>query len=475
MSSLLSGIAPAADRRRRILVLALPIVGGMASQNVLNLVDTAMVGVLGDEALAAVGLGGMANFLLTSFILGLSAGVQATAARRVGQGRDSETAVPLNGGLVIALSVAIPWSVVLWFVVPSFFPLLVDDPAVYDQGIPYLQARLLAMVAMGMNYCFRGYWNATDRSALYMKTLVVMHVTNVFLNCILIYGSGPYPMPTFFGIEFDLLGPWVGPVVEFFGIPRLGAEGAGLASASATWAGTITYVFLGFRHARGGGFLRALPSRETIVGMVRLSLPNGIQTAFYAGGMVAFYVLTGMVGTRELAAANVIINLLLVGILPGIAFGFAGMSLVGQALGRGEPEDAMRWGWDVAKTAAMVVFLIAIPGMIAPHFILGFFLHDPETLHVAELPLRMVSFFLAFDAMGMVFLNCLLGAGATRSVMGISVTLQWFFFLPLVALVGPVLDWGLVAIYGANILYRAIQTGLFAAIWKRGRWAKIEV
>ena len=45
-------------RRRQILSLALPIVGGMISQNVLNIVDTAMVGSLGDKALAAVGMSG---------------------------------------------------------------------------------------------------------------------------------------------------------------------------------------------------------------------------------------------------------------------------------------------------------------------------------------------------------------------------------------------------------------------------------
>ena len=69
----------------------------MLSQNVLNLVDTGMVGTLGDAALAGVGLGGFANFLFSAFVLGLSAGVQAMAARRVGEGRLCETAIPLNG------------------------------------------------------------------------------------------------------------------------------------------------------------------------------------------------------------------------------------------------------------------------------------------------------------------------------------------------------------------------------------------
>ena len=103
------------ERRRTwtILALALPIIGGMVSQNVLNLVDTAMVGTLGPSALAAVGMGSFANFMAMAFIMGLSAGVQAIAARRLGEGRASETASPLNAGLLIAFVVANP------LVVPS--------------------------------------------------------------------------------------------------------------------------------------------------------------------------------------------------------------------------------------------------------------------------------------------------------------------------------------------------------------------
>ena len=76
------------DRSKRIMALALPIIGGMVSQNVLNLVDTAMVGHLGDAALAAVGFGGFATFMATAFITGLSSGVQAMASRRLGEGRE---------------------------------------------------------------------------------------------------------------------------------------------------------------------------------------------------------------------------------------------------------------------------------------------------------------------------------------------------------------------------------------------------
>ncbi len=79
---------PDRDRRRRVWAIALPIMGGMMSQNVLNLVDIGMVGRLGDSALAATGIGSFSNYLAISFIIGLSAGVQALAARRLGEGRE---------------------------------------------------------------------------------------------------------------------------------------------------------------------------------------------------------------------------------------------------------------------------------------------------------------------------------------------------------------------------------------------------
>ena len=58
-------------RLNRIFTLALPIVAGMVSQNILNLVDTAMVGVLGNAALAAVGIGGFVTFMCQALILGI--------------------------------------------------------------------------------------------------------------------------------------------------------------------------------------------------------------------------------------------------------------------------------------------------------------------------------------------------------------------------------------------------------------------
>lgn len=441
------GVPP--ERRKRIFGLALPIIGGMLSQNVMNLVDTAMVGTLGDAALAGVGLGGFANFLFSSFVLGLSAGVQAMAARRVGEGRLSETAVPLNGGLLLAFVIAVPWSALLIATAWDYFPLLTSDAEVVEQGVPYLQARLCAMFAMGMNFSFRGYWNAVDKSILYMRTLISMHVVNIFLNWVFIFGN--------------------------LGAPELGSMGAGVASAAATIFGTASYFLLGRTYARENGFLHGLPTRETVRTIVRVAAPSSLQQFFFAGGMTVFLMLVARMGTPELAATKVIIDLILVGILPGIGFGLAAASLAGQALGRGDPEDAKQWGWDVVKIAVVVVAVASLPVVLLPKVLLGIFIHDPDTLALATNPLRLAAGFLFIDAAGMVLMNALTGAGDTKRVMYIGVGFQWLLFLPAVYVVGPTLGLGLVAVLGMQATYRAVQAFVFGGMWQRGRWQEIEL
>jgi MATE family multidrug resistance protein len=436
-------------RTRTILALALPIIGGMASQNVLNLVDTAMVGTLGPSALAAVGMGSFANFMAMAFIMGLSAGVQAIAARRLGEGRWRETASPLNAGLLIAIVVAVPWSLLLFSFADRLYPMLVEDPEVVALGIPYFQARLLGMTAIGMNFAFRGFWNGISQSRRYLQTLIIMHVCNVVLNWLLIFGH--------------------------LGLPALGATGAGIGTTIATFLGTAIYIVLALRHARGSGFLRSFVDRGTVTSMLKLSVPAGLQSFFFAAGMTAFFWIIGRIGTPELAASNVLVQLLLVAILPGVGFGFAAASLVGQALGRDDRDDAVRWGWDVSRLAMVLVGGGALVGLVFPDLLLGLFLRDQHTIGLARFPLRLLGATMTIETLGGVLLNALLGAGASRLVMTVSVGMQWILFLPAAFVLGPVLGLGLSAVWTGQVAYRSVQALVFALIWRSRTWMDIEV
>jgi putative MATE family efflux protein len=437
------------DKTKQVFAIALPIIGGMASQNILNLIDTAMVGQLGDKALAGVGMGSFASFASVAFVMGLSASVQAISARRVGEGKINESAFALNGGLVLAAVIGIPMAIGLYLLAPTLFPYLNKDAGVIDVGVSYWQYRLIAVAAVGMNFAFRGYWNAIERSALYMRTLFVMHISNIILDYLLIFGK--------------------------FGFPKMGAPGAGLATAIAMFIGVAYYFYLGWKHARPHGFLSGVPSRETMSSLLRLSIPAGFQQFFFAAGMMVFFWIIGQVGTPALSASQVLVSLLLVAILVGVGFGMASATLVGQALGRKELDEAEKWGWRVGRISFFIVILVAIPGLLFPDLLLGIFLKNPDTLAMARTPFRLIAGLIAFDNVGMVLLQSLLGAGASRIVMLVSVGLQWGVSLPLCYLFGPVWGYGLLGIWSVNVGYRLVQSVIFSMIWKRGSWKAIQV
>jgi len=437
-------------RLKTILVLAVPIMLGMVSQNVLNLVDTAFVGRAGPEALAAVGLGGFANFLFVAFLQGMGVGVQAIAARRMGEGRKGELASGLNASLVIAVAIGVPALLVGWWLADDIFQLLNHDPKVVGIGADYLGARFLAIPAVAANFAFRGYWNGTNRSTCYLVTLLLMHAVNIVLDYGLIFGR--------------------------LGLPELGAAGAGYATSIAIWVGTGIYVGMALSRSRAEGFLKRAGLTEALKRVVRLSLPSSFQQTFFAAGFVMFFTIAGKIGTDALAASSVLINLLLVCILPGLGLGLAGASLVGQALGRKNPEDARRWGLEVAVIGAVVMGVMGLVLALLPRLWLGVFIVDsPQTLELAVVPLQLLGFAMVLDGVGVVLLNVLAGAGDTMAALIMNVVAQWVLFLPLAWFLAVHLGWGMNALWAGMIGYRLLLGLMVWVRFRSGRWVEIEV
>jgi MATE family multidrug resistance protein len=197
----------------------------MASQNVLNLADSVMVGRLGVEAVAGVGVASSVNFQCQAALQGISSGVQAMSSRRIGENRPEVAAVPLNAALVIIVLLGVPMAIAAFIAAPSVVPTLTSDPAVVAAAVPYLRcvrctrvspvhrfqhliawvgpfqltdalfaygttlrARVCAVPAVGINFAFRGFWNAVQQPQIYMNTLLAMHAVNVSISLALIFG-----------------------------------------------------------------------------------------------------------------------------------------------------------------------------------------------------------------------------------------------------------------------------------------------
>ncbi len=81
----------------------------------------------------------------------------------------------------------------------------------------------------------------------------------------------------------------------------------------------------------------------------------------------------------------------------------------------------------------------------------------------------------SYIAVVIVLSSALLGAGAARTVLLVSLTTQWVFFLPAAYLIGPVLGWGLLAVWIGQWVQRLVTGVIFGIIWQRRKWVTIRI
>jgi multidrug resistance protein, MATE family len=437
------------DRTKTIFKLAFPISMALSSNLVMSLVDLAMVGRLGTSAIAAVGLSVFSYTLILSFVGGIAPAVQGQVARRRGEGSTAPKCLPLNSGLVTALVVGVPLTILCWFATPVVFPLISSDAEVARIGVPFLRILYLGIIAVGMHRAFDGYWAGIEKPKVYMLIVLFMNVLNVLLNYAFIFGN--------------------------LGAPKLGATGAAIGTAAALYAGVLVNFTIAWFHSRKEGFLTAKPERSLVVRIFKIGMPATLQQFFFSAGYVVFLWLVGQVGTAEMAAANVLVRISLVLLILATSLGMASATLVSRTIGQGDVAGAAQWGWDSGKLGVIAVTLLGLPIFLFPRLFLSIFLSDPHTIAIAVIPLRLVAATAGMGSLIYVFAYILYSLGDGNRVTLISFSTQWLLFLPAVWFVGPYLRYGLLEISLVQVGYGAIATLLVTALWASGRWKRIKI
>ena len=330
-------------RDRRIVTLSAPIVLGMLSQTVQNLVDTAMVGRLDAASLAAVGMGATATWLSVGLLLGIGSATQALVARRMGEERPAEAGAVLDNALLLGGLTGVVAALVIYSLAPGLFGLLTEDAQVQELGTGYLQMRTIGFPFVVLNFAFRGFYHGVGDTRTYLKAILVTNLLNIVLDALLIFG--------------------------LLGFPRMEAAGAGLATALGLMGGTVYYLFVAAPSTdirrRYGGLRFTRVGRKLSGKVLSIMLPNGMQSLGNALGIMTFYWMMGRISTLAVAVTNLMVNISSVFFLPALGMGLAAATLVGQALGRGEPDDAEAWGWE---TVRLSVYAFTAAGLLLALF-----------------------------------------------------------------------------------------------------------
>lgn len=216
------------------------------------------------------------------------------------------------------------------------------------------------------------------------------------------------------------------------------------------------------------------PALRTAITMIlRTGWPVGLQQgAVYAGGNV-FLLIVAPPGTAYLALGQIVNAFLVVGIVICAGFGVTAATFVGQALGRGQVDDARMWGWEVARIGAAVMAVLGCIGAVAAAPVLRMFLADPQLWLLGVVPFRLLMAAFCLDAFGRILGYSLRGAGATKTVTATAFLMQWCVNLPCSWAVGVLLGFGFNGIMVVHIGVTAVEVAVLSIVWWRGGWARV--
>jgi putative MATE family efflux protein len=466
-------IAAGSDRYRAILRLALPTVGAMLSQSIVNEVDVVYFSHLpcpeSSNGQAALLPSLILFWLFGGSLSAISVGTQALVARRYAEGDHRAAGAVLANAAFFSVVGGTIFSALGIALLPWLVRTMVSVPEVQDVAISYTRWRLLGVVSMVTTMSIKAFFDGIGKTHVHLVAAVVMNVANVILCWALIFGH--------------------------LGAPRMGAPGAGLGAFIATWIGCAIMIFYALLVRREYVPLqRGNLSRKLSWSMIKLSAPAAAATIVMMVGFglfartaaaldetagLAARVVQGRCGGVEAvnSAANTdIVETLKLTFTACMAFGTATATLIGQSLGRKEPDEAQKWGWASVKLGLVIFGVVGLcEGVFFTRELVAFISNSEAVREAAFLPMRIMGIVTPLIAVAMILSEGLFGAGATKFVAGAQLLLVFGCLVPGAYLLGLQLHLGLNGIWTAGVVYACLAAAVMSAKFAGGTWKAIRL
>jgi putative MATE family efflux protein len=430
---------------RAILLLAIPMVLELILESVFAVVDVFFVSRLGAGAIATVGLTESMLTIMYAVMSGLSIGVTAVVARRIGE-RDPEGAARAAvQAIALGLVIAIPVGIFGVTFAPDLLAAMGATPDVLAHAsyarIVYGFNVVILMLFL-LNAVFRGAGDA----AIAMRVLWLANAINICLDPCLIFGLGPFP--------------------------RLGVTGAAVATTTGRGVGVVAQLLVLRRGTNRIAIARRhLRFEPTIMWtMVRLSGSAVLQSLIVTTSWVALVRILAAFGSAALAGYTIAIRIVFFALLPAWGLANAAATLVGQNLGARQPERAEASVWQACRYNAVFFAIVGVTFLTLADVIVSMFTTDVAVASVATRGLRIISSGFLFYAYGMVITQSLNGAGDTWTPTAINVFSFWILGVPLAMLLARQLALGPAGVF-VSIAVAFSTTAIGGTLmFRRGAW-----
>ena len=448
---------------RALVRLSLPISIAQLGLVFMGLVDTAIIGHVSVDDLAAVAIGRSIMFGICSIGMGIGSALDPLASQAVGAGKPERARQALRAGLQAAALITIPTIVLAFVATLGLGPLGVDTAI-----LPRVQAYLLGSAPGVFGFLAflagKSFLQAHGATRPALVASLVANVVNAVVCSLLVRGD-------------DAL---VAIGVPGIGLPRLGAVGAGIASSigSLLLAAIVLHAARGFRPAVVANAPELPPDAAirgdgdpiSLVKVLRLGLPVGLQLLAEIGVFSLVALLAGRLGTSVLSAHQIAVGLASFTFMGALGVGGATAVRVGHAVGAGR--SPRRSGLVGLGLGAAVMSVGALTFTLIPRPLIGLFTTDAEVIEIGAKLLRIASLFALFDGIQAVASGALRGAGDVRFPFLANVGAHWLIGLPIALGLGFGLGWGAMGLWwgltAGLVSVAVLLTSRFFYIVRRG-------
>jgi len=223
-------------------------------------------------------------------------------------------------------------------------------------------------------------------------------------------------------------------------------------------------------------------NKELFGRLMRYGLPSGIQFFLEIFGITFFIQMLGRLGDLELAASNIVLSIETLSFLPMVGFHIGNATLVGQAIGRGRPEDGVYSTTSALHITVIYMMLVAAVFVFAPRPLLFLFkaghqtpVQYAEIMDIGVILMRFVAVFCFFDALNLVYSGALKGAGDTRFIIWTIAALSLGVMIAPVYLAVQVMGAGLYTAWTLATIYISALGLAFMLRYRQGKWKKMRV
>ena len=380
-------------KNKHIIRISYPIFLSLLAQNIIQVIDTAFLGRVGEVELGASALAGIFYIGIYTLGFGYSMGSQILIGRRNGEKNYKEISDIVVQGLLILIPAAMLLIPAMNFVSRSWLPYLFESKEITVAVNKYLDWRFYGLIFAFANSMFRAFFIGIAGTKILTLNAVIMALTNVLFDYLLIFGK--------------------------FGFPEMGIAGAALASVISEFVSTLFFLIYTFKKVdlEKYGFKKIRIQMKVVKQVLNISVFMMVQYLLSILVWMLFFVFIEHLGQRPLAISNIVRSFYTILILPAQALSSSTSTMVSNTIGSGRHKEVINLLGRVIKISLSITGVVMLLVFLFPKLLIQIYTNDPQLIAETVPPMYVLITLLPVFSVGAVLFNAVSGTGNTKTAL----------------------------------------------------------